>query len=74
MRNIFYSRIMDQREARRALAYYFPKGGCKDIIEREKRLVPEGVFIDEKAEEGIISTIAERLINDWNDRKEKSAA
>ena len=73
MRNLFYARINDQREARKALAYYFPKGGCKDVIEREKRLVfTDGTFVDEKAEEGIIETIADRLISDWNARKDRA--
>ena len=73
MRNIFYARISEQREARKALAYYFPKGGCKDVIEREKRLAfSDGTFVDEKAEEGIIETIAERLLTDWNARKDRA--
>ena len=53
--------------------YYFPKGGCKDVIEREKRLAfSDGTFVDEKAEEGIIETIADRLITDWNARKDRA--
>lgn len=76
MRNYFYSRIPDHKEARQALAYFFPSGGCKSYVDREKQQdgIDEGAFISEEQEAGIISRIAEALLNEWSLVKKNRAA
>ncbi len=76
MRNIFYSRIPDHKEARQALAYFFPGGGCKAYVDREKQNsgFDDGAFISEEEEEGIIAKIAESLLREWAHVKKNKAA
>lgn len=76
MRQIFYANFSNHQEARQALAFYFPEGGCKKIIDSEKqRLQAESAFDNDinlnKEDDNassIVEEIAKDCINDYFNR------
>lgn len=71
MREIFYANFEDRKEARAALASYFPDGSCKAYVENEKRrmaLTSDENFISDEEVSGMVEAIAKRCIDDYYSR------
>lgn len=77
MREIFYNHFEDRKEARAALAYFFPEGGCKARVDNEKRLIQldaQDATFSEEDETGIVETIAKCCIEEYYALKNAQAA
>lgn len=68
MRELFYSSFATRQEARQALALYFPEGGCKSLIDREKQRLEDKMDLEENNATSIIEEIGKECIADYYNR------
>lgn len=77
MREIFYQHFDSPQEARAALAYFFPGGGCAQDVANEKRLLElesKNSFISDDDVTGIVEAMAKRCIDEYYRSSSHTAA